>query len=104
MSSQAPASTIDCKTCTSNADKHLGLPDVPKKRRSPAEKKADEQKLTDLRSEKEAAVARVIQQMGAMEGKMAGNQAAATAAAKPIRPHAKTTKNIPKLMKGEYVV
>lgn len=33
--------------------------------------------------------------MGEMENKMANDQAAAIAAAKPVRPHVKTTKNGP---------
>ena len=103
MSTPAPTPTCDRKTRATNVDQRLGLPDVPKKRRSPAEKKADEQKLADLRAAKEATVAQAIQKMGELENEMAGDQAAAIAVAKPIRPRAKT-KNGPKAMEGEYII
>jgi hypothetical protein len=102
--STTPISTSDRKTRASNIDKHLGLPDLPNKRRSPKEKTADEQKLTDLHTAKEATVAQAIQKMGEMENKMANDQAAAITAAKPVRPHAKTTKNGPKETEGKCIV
>lgn len=50
MPASAPISTSDRKTRASNVDKHLGLLDLLNKRWNPAEKKADEQKLTDQRA------------------------------------------------------
>jgi hypothetical protein len=94
-----PAPNPIRRTRASNADKHLGLIDAPKKKRTPTEKRADDQRVTDSRVAKEAAVERVIQQVGELENEMANDQVAAIAPAKPMRPK---PRQYVKGNKGEY--
>ena len=75
------------KTRASNVTKHPGLPDLPSKKRTPAEKQADEQGITDKQAAKAAKVKTAVEQMGRLEQKMETAQAAAIASVKPVHPH-----------------
>ena len=86
MSTLTPVPTSTQRTRPSNVGKRLGLPDVPKKRRTPAEKRADNQLLADSHAPKEAAIQQAIQQVGDLENRMASDQVAATAPMKPVHP------------------
>ncbi|KAG6379636.1 hypothetical protein JVT61DRAFT_10154 [Boletus reticuloceps] len=74
------------RTRPSNANKRVGLPDLPAKKRTSAEKQADEQRLTDQRTAKAAKTKAAIEKMGRIEQKMETDQAAAVAPVKPVRP------------------
>ena len=80
------------KTRASNVTKHPGLPDLPSKKRTPAEKQADEQGITNKQAAK---VKTAVEQMGRLEQKMETAQATASASAKPVhpRPRPKVVKN-----------
>ncbi|KAN0085855.1 hypothetical protein V8E55_006989 [Tylopilus felleus] len=79
----------------SNATKHLGLPDAPSKRRTPAEKHTDEESLADKQAMKAAKAKAAVEQMSRLEQKMETAQAAAIASVKPVCPCP-----CPKVVKG----
>lgn len=80
------------RTRPSNATKRLGLPDLPVKKRTRAEKQADERSLADKRATKAAKAKAAIEHIGRLEQSMETNQAAAIAPVKPVRPRLKTAK------------
>ena len=59
---------------------------MPKKKRTLAEKRADDQRVADSCAAKEVAIEQAIEQVGDLESKMASDQVVATAPAKPVRP------------------
>jgi hypothetical protein len=81
------------KTCSSNMNKRMGLLDLPQKRRTPAEKKADDELVANARAEREATSSQALQKIGELEEKMKTEQTATkVSVAKPIRPAAKNSK------------
>ncbi|KIK82057.1 hypothetical protein PAXRUDRAFT_14924 [Paxillus rubicundulus Ve08.2h10] len=84
-----------------NATQHPGIPDIPAKRPTTAEKKADDQALADAEAVKEAALKQAVLHMGKMENKMAAEQRQAATPVKPVRPHPKVVKKALKAVKGK---
>ena len=102
MSTPTPVPTSIQRTRPSNAGKHLGLPGAPKKRRTPAEKRADDQLLANSHAAKEAAIQQAIQQVGDLKNKMASDQVAATAPMKPVHPKPRQYHGKGNTGKGKY--
>lgn len=80
------------RTRPSNANKRLGLPDLPQKKRSPAEKKDDDERIAAVRAEKTIAAQQAVQDIAVLENHMARKQAAATAHVKPVQPQPRVVK------------
>ncbi|KAF8839053.1 hypothetical protein BDN67DRAFT_1012639, partial [Paxillus ammoniavirescens] len=89
------------RTRLKNATQHPGIPDIPAKRCTTAEKKADDQALADAEAVKEAALKQAVLRMGKMENKMAVEQRQAATPVKPVRPRPKVVKKAPKAVKGK---
>ncbi|KAN0074693.1 hypothetical protein V8E55_011742 [Tylopilus felleus] len=81
------------KTCASNVHKRLGLPDLPQRRRTSTQKKADNELLSNACAEREAATNQSAQRLNDMETKMKNDQAMAMVnIAKPVHPAPATNK------------
>ncbi|KAG8220531.1 hypothetical protein J3R82DRAFT_3240 [Butyriboletus roseoflavus] len=63
-----------CKTHPSNVNKHLGLLDLPQKRWTAAEKKADDELLANTWAKREASASQALQQVSELEEKMKNEQ------------------------------
>lgn len=74
------------RTRPSNATKRLGLPDLPAKKRTSAEKQADDKSLADQHAAKAVKSQAAIERMGRLEKQMETDQAATIAPVKPVRP------------------
>ncbi|KAG6370243.1 hypothetical protein JVT61DRAFT_10703 [Boletus reticuloceps] len=72
------------RTRSSNVNKHVGLPDLPAKKRRSAEKRVDEQRLADQHTAKAAKTKAAIEKMGRIKQKMETDQATAVAPVKPV--------------------
>ncbi|KAI9572240.1 hypothetical protein HD554DRAFT_2036254 [Boletus coccyginus] len=88
------------KTCLFNVNKHLGWPDLSQKRRTPAEKKADDELMANAQAEREVATSQALQRVSKFKAKMKDEQAMATVA-KPVCPTMKKKPYNPKPTKGE---
>ena len=81
------------KTCPSNVNKRMGLLDLPQKRRTLAEKKADDELVANAQAEREATTSQALQEVGELEERMKNKQAAIkVSVTKPVRPAAKNSK------------
>lgn len=75
------------KTHPSNVNKRLGLPDLPQKRRTPVEKKADDELLVNARVHREATANQTLQRVNDLEAKMKDDQEITMVSiAKPVCP------------------
>ncbi|KAG8216756.1 hypothetical protein J3R82DRAFT_6990, partial [Butyriboletus roseoflavus] len=77
---------LPCKNCKSNANKHLSLPDLPQKRRSPDKKRIDNVALEKAHAKKAATMNKAIEKVGHLEDNMEAIQTSMNTTTQPIQP------------------
>ena len=85
MQESSQPTTCSRRTRASNTQKHLGLPDAPPKRCTPAEKQSDEAQQSELQALKEAKALLVLANIAASKAGMEAAQSAKRSASRNLK-------------------